>query len=401
MLNSDTPEIREQAEAYLAAAQNQQTQKKGILSKIGDFFFPPAASAEPDILNRKSVITGDFPQNQFPFRSMAEMAAANDLALNNMYTTPNIPFDANTFDDATTSGKLPIVMSPNINYLDSKNFPKIEFGGTVLEDDNTGITKSAAAQEFEPPFQIIGGQKVYLDDKLGTAQALEKANFFQEPKGIMTQAKDFFTKTVPSIASSAIDFIPGMRFVKGLDKFNTLPYQDRKFIKSVMDMKGIPGSGIYVDPNTGSLKDFRGKNVRSLFGNYAESIEKGYADKVTSLEKSKDRWTEKYGGLDNINEYGKTWNEMNKRNLAEFTFLTNMKNKFDQQKEELKQKIKKTKSINIHGGDSPTAPPGGGDGRYGVGADGQKSYDFGQGFGVSATTGGPVSNRTGRGRQDY
>ena len=29
---------------------------------------------------------------------------------------------------------------------------------------------------------------------------LEKANFFQEPTGIMTQAKDFFTKTVPNIA---------------------------------------------------------------------------------------------------------------------------------------------------------------------------------------------------------
>ena len=77
-----------------------------------------------------------------------------------------------------------------------------------------------------------------------------------------------------------------------------------------------------------------------------------------------------------------------------------MKAKLDKQKADLREKIKKSKSINIHGGDTPTAP-GGGDGRYGVGADGQKSYDFGQGFGVSATTGGPVSNRTGRGRQDY
>jgi hypothetical protein len=36
-----------------------------------------------------------------------------------------------------------------------------------------------------------------------------------------------------------------------------------------------------------------------------------------------------------------------------------------------------------------------------VGSDGQQSYDTGQGFGASATTGGPVSNRTGRGRTDY
>ena len=44
---------------------------------------------------------------------------------------------------------------------------------------------------------------------------------------------------------------------------------------------------------------------------------------------------------------------------------------------------------------------------YGKGADGQQSYSGdaigapGLGFGVGATTGGPVSNRTGRGRQDY
>ena len=38
---------------------------------------------------------------------------------------------------------------------------------------------------------------------------------------------------------------------------------------------------------------------------------------------------------------------------------------------------------------------------YGRGSDGQQSYDFGEGFGRNATTGGPVSNRTGRGRTDY
>ena len=42
-----------------------------------------------------------------------------------------------------------------------------------------------------------------------------------------------------------------------------------------------------------------------------------------------------------------------------------------------------------------------GDGRYGRGSGGQKSHDFGTGFGTHATSGGPVSNRTGRGRTDY
>ena len=44
---------------------------------------------------------------------------------------------------------------------------------------------------------------------------------------------------------------------------------------------------------------------------------------------------------------------------------------------------------------------------YGKGGDGQQSYSGdavgapGLGFGVGATTGGPVSNKTGRGRTDY
>jgi len=38
---------------------------------------------------------------------------------------------------------------------------------------------------------------------------------------------------------------------------------------------------------------------------------------------------------------------------------------------------------------------------YGLGSDGKQSYDTGLGFGANATTGGPVSNRTGRGRTDY
>jgi hypothetical protein len=51
-----------------------------------------------------------------------------------------------------------------------------------------------------------------------------------------------------------------------------------------------------------------------------------------------------------------------------------------------------------------TTKPGtgrGGDGKFGVGSDGQQSFDSGQGFGTNATTGGPVSNRSGKGRTDY
>jgi hypothetical protein len=45
---------------------------------------------------------------------------------------------------------------------------------------------------------------------------------------------------------------------------------------------------------------------------------------------------------------------------------------------------------------------GGGDGTFGIGSDGQKSYSSpGDSFGTNATTGGPVSNKTGKGRTDY
>ena len=65
MLNSDTPEIRQQAENYLAAAQKQQPEKTSFLQRIGNFFFPPAAGAEPNFV----VITGESVNttNQFPF----------------------------------------------------------------------------------------------------------------------------------------------------------------------------------------------------------------------------------------------------------------------------------------------------------------------------------------------
>ena len=350
MLNSDTPEIREQAEAYLAAAQNQQTQKKGILSKIGDFFFPPAASAEPDILNRKSVITGDFPQNQFPFRSMAEMAAENDLALNNMYTTPNIPFDANTFDDVTTSGKLPIVMSPKVNYLSSQNFPKIEFGGTVLEDDNTGITQSAAAQEFEPPYRIIGGQKVYLDDKLGIKAAEEKANFFTPKRTVPELTMDTIQKGIKTLTN----YLPGMTLANMMDKFDSLPYLDRQFIKSRMEKVGTSGGDFYKDPKSGLFKDKAGLGIRSLRGNYAETINKEFDRYDGAVKRAENKYGVKWDGNQFVNadtgevdENSELATKRNRRNIEMFKFFQNQKIERDNMRRAVIEKMKNQESAPV------------------------------------------------------
>ena len=323
MLNSDIPEIRQRAENYVSEAQSQQQKKSGILQKIGNFFVSPAASAEitPSTYNLgtgfQQVLKPDGTleivpvqnQNQFPFVSMSEFAKTNNL-LSPASVTPK---------DTLTSLK----NFQDNYYLDNKMAPPKSLGF----DTTYGV-----ANEPDVPQVALPGQN----------------------KGIpfVTQAKDFITQTVPKAIktgiATAIDFIPGMRFVKSLDKFDTLPYQDRKFIESVMDTKGLPGSGVYVDPSTGLVKDMRGKNVRSLMGNYAEDIEESYQDKLESLEKSKDRWEDKYGDLNNTNNLGKTWSEMNNFNLKEFNFLEEMKNKKDKQTADLKEKIKNTKSINIH-----------------------------------------------------
>jgi len=333
-MQASDPEVAVKAEEVLQT-QEPANQDQNFFQRLLNFVnpFSPAGAAEPDSMTMSNVGTG--------FNTVLD--PSGNIRIVPVETNNNFPF-ISMADFAKNNNMIsPASVVPNTQSGFATNFP--------TQPVNSGITQSTVGQTFEAPFVMSGGQKFAIDDP----RIAERSNFVQRPTGIMTQAKDFFTKTVPNIASSAIDFIPGMRFIKSLDRFDTLPYQDRKFIESVMqkDAKGNLTPGIYVDPSTGLLKDMRGKNVRSILGNYAESIENDYVKKAESIEKSKDRWEEKYGGLGNTNEYGKTWNEMNKRNVAEFNFLTNMKNKFDKQKADLKEKIKKTKSINIHS-DGPT-----------------------------------------------
>jgi len=136
------------------------------------------------------------------------------------------------------------------------------------------------------------------------------------------------------------------------------------------------GNMLYNDPNSGLLKYgsgsvLSGQNVISGFGtnDYLEQLEKkqAYFDKRIAANK-------KY----NKDTYAATLAEIEKEKArqAAITAAANA-----------------AASNNNQGG--------GGDGRYGRGSDGQQSYDFGQGFGIGATTGGPVSNRTGRGRTGY
>ena len=103
-------------------------------------------------------------------------------------------------------------------------------------------------------------------------------------------------------------------------------------------------------------------------------------------------------------EIMKDYVPMNRFDLMPFrsrSFLTQKQKEFINKNRKDKNIIPKKKPTNVVTGTTKPGTGRGGDGKFGVGSDGQQSYDTGQGFGASATTGGPVSNRTGRGRTDY
>ena len=184
MLNSDTPEIRQQAEDYLAAVQ-QQPEKTNFLQKIGNFFFPPAAGAEPDF----NVITGkpNITTNRYPFRSMAEMAEdinyfspINTDTSSNNFVAPVPPVSASTmFQD---------LYYPNLGIMNQA--PKslgfdTSFGVANEPDDEEDVdkateTKSGIAKLFEflqgvpTPFNLIRGG---LESLSGLNQRIQGSDF--------------------------------------------------------------------------------------------------------------------------------------------------------------------------------------------------------------------------------
>ena len=242
---------------------------------------------------------------------------------------------------------------------------------------NTGITQSTVGQTFEPPFVMAGGQKFALGDP----RIAEQRNVFKEPQGILSQAKDFITQRLPQTLKGGIDtlinFIPGMRFIRGLDKFNTLPYMDRKFIES--RMKGnIPG--ISVDPRSGLLKDAAGLNVRSLMGNYAERIEDEYKRYSDAIKRAKETYGVGFDGTSFTGANADIANKMNNRNINMFNFFKDQKAAKDKQIADLRAKMKKqveageTAKIgqSLHGGGK--GPDGGGQNRF-DGARSRAQYD--------------------------
>ena len=311
--------------------------------------------------------------NNFPFISMAEFAQNNNM-ISPASVVPN-----------TQSG-----FATNFPY--STNVKPVNTG-------NTGIISTDAAKQFDEPYQIINGQKIYISDVLGMRQAEEKANVFQPQQGILTQAKDFITQQLPKTLKGGLDtlvnFIPGMRFIRGLDKMDTLPYMDRKFIQSAMDQKNKIGSGIYVDPTSGAIKDVAGKNVRSLLGNYAETVDKEYERYEKAINRAKDKYDVSWDGSKFIGANADIANKMNKVNINRFNYFKDQKQNKAAQQRQLLDKISKQVKAGV------TASKG-----QAMHGDGYKSGDGG--FDTSAADkagtslgSGQFSPQTSKGRSGY
>jgi hypothetical protein len=138
---------------------------------------------------------------------------------------------------------------------------------------------------------------------------------------------DIGGKKLKNIGSTIGKPVLGLASMMGkmVDKFDKLPEADQMYISQQMGGAGQMGEGIYRDPQSGHLRDKGGLNIRSARGNYAEAINKEANRYDKALERTKQAHLEKYERLDKKNKYGKTWAEMNKRNLEMFRYYNDKK----------------------------------------------------------------------------
>jgi len=202
---------------------------------------------------------------------------------------------------------------------------------------------------------------------------------------------------------------------QGGGKFGNLNLDDTKtFNKEVWEVGGPAnqyGSWVdtdvtgYLNPKTGQYQTFEGKNINHLGievptiagmifdKNFGKGPQPGDI-KGTFTDGFPTGWKNTMKGWkDSISNIGNPFkNTIHDPDLKEDENWENVT--YDASK----NITTNTTPPNLHGGHDPNVH---GPTDYGKGSDGQQSYDSGQGFGINATTGGPVSNKTGRGRQDY
>jgi len=202
----------------------------------------------------------------------------------------------------------------------------------------------------------------------------------------------------------------------GVQNFNSLSPADQLFIET---NAGYRGPTVFGENTSGLSKDPYGLNTgKTLMGNYAQTVRKNEAQLTDTLTK-KDRGegikfnevTGMFEAIDPNDTSQKTKQLVNQQNkntkMIRQKFLFR-RAQVNQQKKNQRDIDKETAvKANIAAAESRAEskrqydPAEHGPNNYGLDSAGKQSYDTGQGFGSSSVDGGPVSNKTGRGRTGY
>jgi len=152
-----------------------------------------------------------------------------------------------------------------------------------------------------------------------------------------------------------------------------------------LEGKNINHLGIEVPTIAGALFDKgfgKGPQIGDIKGTFTDGWESGWENIKEGWEEEKDKWS----GILNIDKAKAFFKD--KKDKENIEFIDEKVD--DTDPADVGTTTNTGHDPNIHGPED-----------YGKGSDGQQSYDTGQGFGAHATSGGPVSNRTGRGRTDW
>ena len=328
---------------------------------------------------------------------------------------PGVDFTSNPAAQLTGKGRLDPMGS---GFYDTLN--RLE-----ASDPSRGYRMSTFNENFSPSGEVI--KDTSIDFNPDTNPNIRKAFFesvYQDPKdqsfldrakgGLENLKNKFFTPRIRGTLGDRLQrqsermMIPSLAsmFGKLRSPFNPESPNYNPNLPGQLNYLETQDGLIGRDPGTYGLKYgpesvLSGQNVVSGFGTN---------DYLGQLNKYQDKVTARYDKL--VDKFGEESDEATKYYDKFVQKVINEKKKFTDsaiykaQEEQRKKEEAAAAAAAAAIAEKRRAEQYGAI-NYGRGADGQQSYSGdaigapGLGFGVGATTGGPVSNRTGRGRQDY
>ena len=267
--------------------------------------------------------------------------------------------------------------------------------------NNSGNDFNPAGNAFGYGSQIEPGGSYGSYDSInytgglpGNVQQYGIGRQFEDPSASPTGETYSYKKEVPGFMRIAGGFIPGGNFLLNLAEKRMNANRDQppgNYRIGGLDesMKGyydnLAGSGMLYD-GPGGVKTLTGKNFTG----------KGY------LEGQLDIYNDKFAGMTE-EEIEELKNDPRKQFKYKQYLESSQMYKTNEAQEKNKENMANLKAAESRRESARQYDPAvHGPTNYGLGSDGNQSYDSGnQGFGTNATTGGPVSNKTGRGRTDY